>query len=146
MRVLIALDGSEFSQAALDSVTNRTWAGGSEFLLFTVAEPFLGDLGGMIPDDEKQCHMDLLDAQVKAVKLLMHPHKVTGEVGEGIACDEIVKTALQWHADFIVMGSRGRSGLDHFFLGSVAESVVNKSPCSVEVIKAPLRNAVLGNP
>lgn len=135
MRVLIAMDGSKFSQSALDSVKSRTWPEGSEFLLYSVVEPLIPEIGGWVSSDLIQEQADILEAQTKEFRLLMPQHKITCEVSEGKASDEIVKTADEWDADFIVMGSHGRRGMDHFVLGSVAESVVNKSNCSVEVIK-----------
>jgi nucleotide-binding universal stress UspA family protein len=49
----------------------------------------------------------------------------------------IVDAAREWHADLVVMGSHGRRGLDRLVLGSVAESVVRHSPCSVEIVRMP---------
>ena len=50
---------------------------------------------------------------------------------------EICKTAEQEHADLIVMGSHGRTGLAHVLLGSVAERVVRHAPCPVLVARLP---------
>ena len=47
----------------------------------------------------------------------------------------IVEAATVWPADLIVIGSHGRTGLDRFLLGSVAESVMRHAPCSVEIVK-----------
>jgi universal stress protein A len=62
----------------------------------------------------------------------------------GLTCDsatpmgrpetEIVARANATHADLIVMGTHGRSGLAHALLGSVAERVVRHSPCPVLII------------
>ena len=67
----------------------------------------------------------------------------------GIACDtatlvgrpdaEIVARANETHAELIVMGTHGRSGLAHALLGSVAERVVQHSPCPVLIV--PQRKA-----
>jgi len=52
--------------------------------------------------------------------------------------DEIVSYARSANIDLIVMGTRGRSGLAHVLVGSVAEHVVRTSPCPVLTIhKAP---------
>jgi nucleotide-binding universal stress UspA family protein len=53
------------------------------------------------------------------------------DVGEGDPIDAIVRDGLATHADLIVMGTHGRSGMDRLMLGSVAESVLRKAPCPV---------------
>jgi nucleotide-binding universal stress UspA family protein len=53
----------------------------------------------------------------------------------GIPYDEIIKTAVQFNADLIVLGTHGRTGLDHVLFGSTAEKVVRKSPVPVMTIR-----------
>lgn len=48
--------------------------------------------------------------------------------------DEILDVAQEWKADLIILGTHGRTGLDHFLVGSVAESVARKSECPVLII------------
>jgi nucleotide-binding universal stress UspA family protein len=50
---------------------------------------------------------------------------------------EIVDAARREHADLVVVGSHGRTGLDRLVLGSVASFVVSHAPCSVLVVKPP---------
>jgi universal stress protein A len=45
--------------------------------------------------------------------------------------DEIVRNAVTLGVDLIVMATHGRRGLAHFFMGSVAESVLRAAPCPV---------------
>ena len=47
----------------------------------------------------------------------------------------ICKVAKEWHADVIVMGHRGLSGLQEFFLGSVSNYVLHHAPCSVLIVQ-----------
>jgi nucleotide-binding universal stress UspA family protein len=61
--------------------------------------------------------------------------------GSGVACERvsvrgspekvILEVARSRSADLIVMGTHGRKGLGHFFLGSVAERVVRHADCPV---------------
>jgi nucleotide-binding universal stress UspA family protein len=51
---------------------------------------------------------------------------------------ELCDIATEEDADFIFMGTHGRKGLEHFVVGSVAERVVQKAPCSVIVVRAKL--------
>ena len=56
-------------------------------------------------------------------------------VSPGIPYDEIIKRAEVEQADLIVMGTHGRTGLDHVLFGSTAEKVVRKSPIPVMTIR-----------
>lgn len=53
----------------------------------------------------------------------------------GIPYDEIIKKAAELSADLIVMGTHGRTGLDHVLFGSTAEKVVRKSPVPVMTVR-----------
>ncbi|BCR05550.1 universal stress protein [Desulfuromonas versatilis] len=53
----------------------------------------------------------------------------------GIPYDEIIKKAQEVSADLIVMGTHGRTGLDHVLFGSTAEKVVRKSAIPVMTIR-----------
>lgn len=53
----------------------------------------------------------------------------------GIPYDEIIKKATDNSADLIILGTHGRTGLDHVLFGSTAEKVVRKSPVPVMTIR-----------
>jgi len=53
----------------------------------------------------------------------------------GIPYDEIIKKAEEQSADLIIMGTHGRTGLDHVLFGSTAEKVVRKSAIPVMTIR-----------
>ena len=54
---------------------------------------------------------------------------------EGAAADRIVRAARSYHADLIVIGTHGRTGLARVLLGSVAERVVGTAPCPVLTVR-----------
>ena len=58
------------------------------------------------------------------------------EVRTGPAAATIVDTARERHADLIVMGTKGRTGLAHLLMGSVAERVVRLAPCPVLTVRS----------
>jgi nucleotide-binding universal stress UspA family protein len=57
--------------------------------------------------------------------------------------DAIIEYAKSASVDLIVMGTQGRSGLSHLFVGSVAESVVRHAPCPVLTVRQPEHDFVL---
>lgn len=58
---------------------------------------------------------------------------------EGEPFIEIIQRAKKDSVDLIVMGTHGRTGLDHVLFGSTAEKVVRKSPCPVLTVRLPGR-------
>lgn len=61
--------------------------------------------------------------------------RVESFVVPGIPYDEIIKKAEEINADLIVVGTHGRTGLDHVLFGSTAEKVVRKSAIPVMTIR-----------
>jgi nucleotide-binding universal stress UspA family protein len=54
----------------------------------------------------------------------------------------ILRTAENEHADMIVMGTHGRTGVRRWLMGSVAEHVVRRAPCPVMTVKEPVEAMV----
>jgi universal stress protein A len=54
---------------------------------------------------------------------------------EGDAAAEILRAAAEIHADLIVLGTHGRTGVRRLLMGSVAEQVVRRAPCPVLTAK-----------
>jgi nucleotide-binding universal stress UspA family protein len=68
------------------------------------------------------------------------------EVRTGGAGDVIGEFARETTIDLIVMGTHGRRGLSHMFLGSVAERMVRTAPCPVLTLRAARRHKVIADP
>lgn len=73
---------------------------------------------------------------------LVHRHatpedRVARQLRKGVPYVEIVLAAEELDADWIVMGTMGRTGLEHFMVGSVAERVLRSSALPVTVVRAP---------
>jgi nucleotide-binding universal stress UspA family protein len=60
-------------------------------------------------------------------------------VVRGVPFVEIIKTAKERRADLIVIGTHGRTGIDHMLFGSTAEKVVRKAACPVLTVRIPGR-------
>ncbi|MFO7834453.1 MAG: universal stress protein [Halohasta sp.] len=76
---------------------------------------------------------EVLDAAVDIAA--QYARSVRTTVLEGHAAKTILAYADQHDIDHIVVGSRGSSGLSRLLLGSVAESVARRSPCSVTIAR-----------
>jgi nucleotide-binding universal stress UspA family protein len=61
---------------------------------------------------------------------------VSTQLLRGVPASEIVDFAKQMAADLIVMGTHGRTGLEHVIVGSVAERIVRRATCPVLVVRS----------
>jgi nucleotide-binding universal stress UspA family protein len=70
-----------------------------------------------------------------AQRLLPLATAVSAEVREGDAAEEIIKAAVDYGCDLVVMATHGRTGLPHLVMGSVAEAVIREAPCPVLTVR-----------
>jgi nucleotide-binding universal stress UspA family protein len=75
--------------------------------------------------------MDRLLARAKTARV-----RARALILEGVAHEQIVRTAKRQRAGLIVMGTHGRTGVARFFLGSVAARVAATAPCPVLTVRA----------
>ena len=73
--------------------------------------------------------------EARAERLRQSGIKTSWRVQAGAPFDEIVRAAEEEGAGMIVMGTHGRSGLNHLLMGSVAERVVRLAPCPVLTVR-----------
>ena len=136
-RILVAMDESTLSLAAIDALLAFAPPRDSHILLLHV----LGQPGIAEPDQS------VWGRQEQATKFLREASgrfqsadfkNVDIRVVDGEAPKKIVEIAGEWNADFIVLGSHSRSGLDRILLGSVAESFAHHAACSVMIVRKPV--------
>lgn len=138
MEILVALDQSAQAEAVLTKAVDMAKKEGAHLTLITVAETFsdVGDFFDAMGVSEKL----LEGAQAASVvykqmaeKLGVTPAVV---VESGVSpADLIIGQAAKIKASLVVMGCRGKKGLDKYLIGSVASKVVNHAPCSVLVLR-----------
>ena len=68
----------------------------------------------------------------------LHAVRLTDEIASGPVAETIAAIAADRGADFIVMGTHGRTGLAHVLVGSVAERVIRIAGCPVLTIREDL--------
>ena len=151
MRILLAIDGSACSDAALAEVASRPWPAGSEFMVVTAYElalmvpeawaisPDYGDRLEAAVREQAQIASDT--ACLKLMKTLGESFTVTSQVVAGSPRSAILQLAESWKADLIVVGSHGYRAWERFLLGSVSQAVVSHAKCSVEVVRCKRNQA-----
>lgn len=126
MKVLLAIDDSKFSEAAIQAVIQQMRTDTTEVCVLHVVP-----LASLI-----QSVRQGRELVAKAEQLLNKAgFKVHTTVEQGDPRERVIDYAASWHADLIVVGSHGRTGLERFLMGSVAESVVRHSNRSVEIVR-----------
>jgi nucleotide-binding universal stress UspA family protein len=86
------------------------------------------------PEGEEQWAREKLNAIAPPAPDL----KFSRRLLEGDPAEQVVRVAKEIPCDLIVMGTHGRSGLERFFMGSVAEEVMRTAPCPVVTVRVPM--------
>lgn len=144
MKILVAIDDSPCSQEVLRYIGEVPWMENDQFIVLSVVEPIPVDVGLGVPpfgDEavEQATYDDCADLTARsciAIRDRLPSNHVEAKVLTGHPSEKIVEFAQAIEADLVIMGSHGRSGFKKFLLGSVADEVLKRAPCSVGVIKS----------
>lgn len=134
--VLLAIDGSRYSELAAHRAINMAQTYGEELNILSVVdvnEEFYANA----PDVVEQ----MVHAARDGVEKIRHATKKSKIrtnifVREGEAHEKVLEMAKELKASVICMGSHGRTGLRRLLMGSVTEKVIGNAPCPVLVVKS----------
>jgi len=139
-RVLVPVDLSEQSTLVVDHAAALASAYSAPIdLLHVVEEAAFPTAYGMDPlspsqPDVQERAREALETLATEIDDLGEP--INAHVLAGYAARDIVDFAEEHAADLIVMATHGRTGLQRFLIGSVAEKVVRSAPCPVFTVKS----------
>ncbi len=143
-KILVPLDGSELAEKVLPHVVALAKGFGAEPTLISVVELTLGAIGAKI---EAIPEVAAERAAAQRGEAMLYLQKVqrdltaqgigaTAAVLEGDVASQIIAYAEQHGFDLVAMATHGRSGIDRFVMGSIAEKVVRGTLRPVFLIRA----------
>ena len=136
-KILVAVDGSEYSYAAVEQAAMLGNMCNSKIYLVSVVD-LLPEQYQLVPDlvenlsKEVQEHLNKAQEKISNAGLSSETIVHSGNR----AYKFIVREAREKEVDLIVMGTHGRTGFKKYLLGSVAQNVLGNAPCPVLVIPA----------
>lgn len=143
MKILVGVDDSPHSEAALEFVKQMTWPKGSEVIVVSAVRPAVAMYTEMyipapVQDDQlmaeqHKAHEELVSRAELALKDT--GFKTSALVLVGDPRETLLDTARAKGVDLIVVGSHGRSGITKLVMGSVASHIVTHGPCNVLVVR-----------
>ncbi len=153
MRILLAIDGSGHSEAAVREVDGRHLSAESEVRVISVVEPiqyyYAGEYPGAVPSISPYAEVEKASgegarAAVESATAKLRSNgearqlRVTTDVISGSPKQVILDEAERFGADLIIVGSHGHGGMvERFLLGSVSLAVAQHARCSVEIVRIP---------
>jgi nucleotide-binding universal stress UspA family protein len=150
MRVVIGIDHSPHSDAAIAWVKRATWPAESKFWLVSAVPIEAGayvyaEAGGFsgletMQQEQMTAHRELTGTAERDLRASGLTVETRVELGD--PRELLVRTADAVGADLVVVGSHGRTGLPRLVMGSVASYVVSHAHCDVMVIKRTKRGPV----
>ncbi len=149
LRILLPVDESQVSDAAVNAVLTGLRPEGAEVKLIRVVDPFpLAESLASAHKRGSQEYPDLGDAIIelrgRATRQLQETSERLETVGfkvtqtiveEGDVRDNILDCASRWGAGLIVVGSHGRETAQGSLIGSVSEAVSRHARCSTEIVR-----------
>ena len=147
MNILLAIDESSCSEAAVDAVIAQFRPSDVDVrVVHVIAWPQElptawayaegPSAARSVLGARRELHRHGRELLARAVERLRRANfKATPKLVEGSARDAIVAMAAEWPADTIVIGSHGRTGIQRVLLGSVSSGVVRHATCSVHVVR-----------
>ncbi|HEY4365525.1 MAG TPA: universal stress protein [Bryobacteraceae bacterium] len=135
MRILLAIDHSPASQAAVNEVASRPWPSDIAVEVLSAIESPHDWARAEVSGEIQRLTESLV--QRAAQQLRAAGLAATAFVISGDPKSAIVDRASAIGADWIVLGSHGSGGLTQFLMGSIARSVVRHAHCSLEVVRVP---------
>jgi len=142
-KILVPVDFSENCSVALDWAMSISEYIGAGVILFHALEVpyYLQRRANKILIIDKDIKEKVKKDTTKNLQTFSEKYNnkitIAPEMSEGKAFIEIIKAAGKHQVDLIVMGTHGRTGLEHMLIGSVAEKVVRKAHCPVLTVKHP---------
>ena len=142
MKILMGVDGSEFSRVVLQATVKQFRIEDTEVQVLHVLQPTAPVVpemaAGYAPElaVQKKPASELVERIAK--ELVSAGFKVKTAVEIGDIRETIIDSAAAWNADLIVVGSHGQRGIRRFMLGSVAGFVARHAKCSVEIVRTPV--------
>ena len=148
MKILLAVDGSPCSDAAIEEVARRPWPEHSSVKVLTAFElptPPTPEAWALPVNYFEEMDIalrkqaqDVLDRALQKLKSKLDKSiALDGALLPGPPRTVILEEAESWGADLIVLGSHGYRAWERFLLGSVSQAVVSHAKCSVEVVRCP---------
>ena len=148
MKILLAVDGSPCSDAAVEEIARRPWPEGSFVRVLTAFDlpiPPTPEAWALPVNYFQEMDVALRKQAEIIVERAINTLKaglnktiaLDGAIVPGPARTVILDEAEGWGADLIVLGSHGYRAWERFLLGSVSQSVVSHAKCSVEVVRCP---------
>ncbi|MFB6074250.1 MAG: universal stress protein [Haloarculaceae archaeon] len=136
-RILVPTDGSEGSAAAIDHAIDLAKANDAAlYALYVIETAAISpdvDAGTVLSSLERTGQRAIEDVRERAEAAGLE--RIEGSVAQGVPHRAILAYARDNDVDLIVMGTHGRTGIERYLLGSVAEKVVRLSEVPVLTVR-----------
>ncbi len=138
-RILVPIDWAELSNRAFHLAASLARDHNAELVVLNVV-PLPAEMYG--PPSE--CYLDHLLVELHRLRPNDPNTRVQYLLAEGFPAPEILRVAREAQCDLIVMGTHGRTGLNRFVMGSVAEEVLRLARCLVLTVTCNVPANLIG--
>jgi len=148
MKIILAIDGSDFSRAAIKELNKMVLLSYAEIHIIHVYEyPAMlgselfttgGSIGNYLEEFTKNAQIlgnKIVSEAANELKSKNRALTLNTSVVSGLPKSAILEKAEDWNADLIVVGSQGQGALSRLLLGSVSQYLATHAKCSVMIAR-----------
>lgn len=141
-RILVAIDDSYSGQILIQETVKLAQNQQTKIKIIHIADESFTNWGWAITDEIRISIIKRGEDLIKEMQKIVKDHGLECEIElielyapQQRVADLIIDAVNSWQADLLLIGTHGRSGFNHLFLGSVAEKVIRIAPVPTLLIR-----------
>lgn len=144
MKIVIAVDDSQYAQEVIETLSDRKWPIDTAFKIIAVVEPAKA-LANRNENWKEFERLSFAKRKKEATEICTRAKEIIKnkvpncvvhiDIRDGEPRDKIIEAATEWMADKILIGAHGHNLNERHLWGAISHAVATNAPCTVQIVR-----------